>query len=469
LTVIGGQSSSNGGLTGLVTIPSGFTGTAANSIQSLLVAATALVTTGAASFQNLDIAGQTGLQTVTPGGGTKGLLLLSNQNSSTNASTSGSANVVVNVPSGYNNVVVQAPGSETINGNGGTGQVAIFGANSTVNFMTGGGSGTVYDGAPGNMVLSGNGWSLTGSPNGAETVAALASNSVVSVSGPQSNIISTNAQNVSVISGGTNDLDVVYSGTAFVSMAGGGNTLLDGGAATVTATNASSAAKVFFDANGGQLDFINNSTTPASVLGAVAGAVGGNATVFGGVGGGYFQGGPGGNNSLVGGSGSVTLIGSGDSNYLAASGANNAFFATGGATTMVGAAGSRANLFNGGTGSLVVSTSGSGTQDFFVGAQGQEVFTGSTVSGASNNYYFVQGSTGSGSDIIQNFRVGQDHIFINPFDGTSNVAISAIASIPSAGSHPQGGSLILLSDNTSITLYGVSAGEISNDVGRKTV
>jgi hypothetical protein len=469
LTVIGGHSSTQG-LTGLVTVPSGFTGTSAlvTSLQSLLTADSGSVSTGSANFENLNVAGQTGAEAVTVGGFASGILEITNT-SSVGTTTAGSANISLAVPTGYNTLVVQAPGSETIAGNASNNMLAIFGAQSSVNFNTGGGSGTVVAGGPGDfVVLLGSGWTFDGSPNGDETVAGLANNSLISVAGAgtgsQSNVISADAANVSVIAGGTNDLVVVDGGTGLVSMGGGGNVLINGGAVTVSARPGSSRVAAFFDTNGGELDFINNSTVAASVFGAVAGAVGGNLTVFGGTGGGYFQGGPGGNNSLVGGSGSATLISGGNNNYLKAAGANNAFFASGGATTMVAAAGSGANLFSGGTGSLTVSTSGSAGQSFFVGSAGQEIFTGSTVSGAVNGYFFNQNNTGSGSDIIMNFRHGTDFVEINGNSSAAGVTIAQVLSINATASHPSG-SLVLLSDNTSITLYGLNAASIQSVVG----
>jgi hypothetical protein len=473
LTVIGGHSSTQG-LTGLVTIPSGFTGALVTSLQSMLTADSNTVAAGNANFENLNVAGQSGAKSATVGSFSSGILEITNT-SSVGATTSGSASISLSENAGYTTLIVQAPGDETITGNGGANALDIFGANSSVNFNTNGGTGSIFAGGADNTVLFGSNWIFNGSPNGGETVAGLANNSSISVAGAgagaHSNVVSADATDVSITAAGTTDLVVIYSGTALVSAAGGGTVLVDGGAVTVSAAAGSSDVSAFFDTNGGELDFINNSTVAASVFGAVSGAVGGNATVFGGAGGGYYQGGPGGNNSLVGGSGSVTLIGSGDNNYLKGAGANNAFFAAGGATTMVAAAGSGSNLFSGGTGSLTVSTSGSAGQTFFVGASGQEIFTGSTVSGAVNSFYFLQDSTGGGSDIIQNFRLGTDHILINPFGNasTQGVTVSQVDSIKSSVSHPSGGSLVLLSDNTTITLYGVNANAIQSDVGGTSI
>lgn len=474
LTVIGGHSASQG-LTGIVTIPSGFTGSVLTSLQSLLVSASNAVASNTANFDNLDVAGQIGAQNASVGSFGRGVLVVSNTNS-VNAVTAGSANISLNVPTGYNTLAVQAPGSETISGNGASNFLGVFGANSSVNFVTDGGSGSIFAGGPDNAVLLGSNWTFNGSPDGGETVAALANNSFLAVAGagtgPESNLVSADAANVSIVSGGASDLDVVYGGTAQISVSGSGDVLVDGGAATVNAVAGVGSVAAAFAYNGGQIYFINSSNTAVSVLGGFAGAVGGNLTVFGGAGGGYFQGGPGGNNSLTGGSGSVTLIGNGDRNTLVGgTGASNDLVAASGSTTMIGVAGSTSNQFTGGTGSLVVSTSGSGAQSFFVGMSGQEIISGSTVSGAVNSYFFLQDSTAGGSDIIENFRVGTDHVYINPFGNatTLGVTIAQVDPIAASASHPSGGSLVLLSNNTTIEFLGVSSTSLQSDIGSTTV
>jgi hypothetical protein len=258
-----------------------------------------------------------------------------------------------------------------------------------------------------------------------------------------------------VSSFGTNDLIEVFNGgTGVVSVYKTAHVLVDGGEVTVSALQGSNT-QAFFNVDGGILDFINTSTGAATLNGAVAGAIGGSATVFGGVGGGYYAGGPGGNNSLVGGSGLVTLYGAGANSYLSASstssGSYSELFAGTGSTTMVGTTGSVNNEFHGGSGSASILSSGAGTQNYFVGSTGQENISGSTVPGATNNYYFLQNSSGSGSDIITDFNLSTDKIMLNPFGPYSGVNVASISANGGAG----GGSIICLSDNTTITLYGV--------------
>jgi hypothetical protein len=412
----------------------------------------------------LDVAGDSGVQTVTVAGGGTGTLDITNIDS-LGAVTAGVANISLALPAGYNTLLVSAPGSETILGNGAANFTAIFAANSTVTFNTNGGNGTISAAAPGDFLgVSGTAWSVVGAAAGGDTVAMLAANSSLAVygagnssaaAGTPSNLISLEAGNISVASYGTDDLVESYATGDAVSVHGTANVLVNGGAVTVTAMAGASAVQAFFENSGGQLNFINNSGAAASVDGAVAGAIGGNVTAFGGTGGGVYAGGPGGNNSLVGGAGLVTLYGGGTGNFLSASSSlagANVMFAGGGATTMVGAAGSGTNLFSASTGSTSAISHGSGGQVFFAGASGQDIFTGSTVSGAVNNYYFLQDNTGSGSDVITNFNLATDNLFINPFGGATGVSISQIFSNAGAS----GGVIVNLSDNTTIKLYGVS-------------
>ena len=114
LTVIGGHSSTQG-LTGLVTVPSGFTATSPliTSLQYLLTADSRVVSTGGASFENLNVAGQSGTETATVGGFATGILEITNT-SSVGVTSAGSANISLSVPTGYNTLIVQAPAAVTV-------------------------------------------------------------------------------------------------------------------------------------------------------------------------------------------------------------------------------------------------------------------------------------------------------------------------------------------------------------------
>jgi hypothetical protein len=160
------------------------------------------------------------------------------------------------------------------------------------------------------------------------------------------------------------------------------------------------------------------------------------------------------------------LYGAGTNNYLSASGngtngAANALFAGSGTATLVATASTFDNQFSGGTGSSTMTSFGAGAQTFFVGSTGQEQMTGATVSGASNNYYFLQDSTGNGSDIITNFTLGRDHLYVNVIGPYSGVSISGVEPLGGGVS----GSIVYLSDKTTIQLYGVSAASIQSVVG----
>jgi hypothetical protein len=109
-------------------------------------------------------------------------------------------------------------------------------------------------------------------------------------------------------------------------------------------------------------------------------------------------------------------------------------------------------------------SSGSGNQTFFVGTGDQETLTGSSAAGATNDFYVLQNAGGSGNDVITNFNLTTDKLFIDTigqFQG--QVSVGSIQSNGGAA----GGSIIFLTDNTSITLYGISTTQLANaGVGR---
>jgi hypothetical protein len=471
LTVVGGNFTPPGTTVGLVTAPSTGIPLALNtSLQSLLTSISGAVSLGAVNFDNVDLATVSGNVSPTQGVYSTGLLDLSNTNPD-GSTVAGMANASLTEPAGYNVLFVQAPGTETIAGNGASNALVVIGDFSSVNYYTDGGSGTVVASSSGDYVgLIGSDYSFIGSNRGGDSVLAAADGSSVSTfgagsasTGAASNVVGISGTNVSVASSGTNDLVEMFNdGSGVISMAGGGNVLIDGGLATVYATAGSSSVNAFFEHDGGELYFVNQSSVAATVSGGINGAIGGNVTAFGGAGGGVYVGGIGGENSLVGGTGTVTLYGGGATSTLVGagtlSGGTNSLFAnTSGSVTMIGATGSSNNNFSGSTGTLVVSSNGSGYQNYFVGGSGQESFTGSTVSGAHNIYYFDQDSTGSGSDIITNFNFNTDSLKINAFSyvnnvNTGGVSISGIYQNNGAG----GGVLVELSNQTTIKLYGVS-------------
>jgi len=471
VTVVG--SSQNQGLIGLVTIPGSF-GTTQSAIQTLLTSISGAVTTSSVNFENINVASVSGSEAVTVGGFLSGLFELTNSDSVLGTSTAGSANVSVSVPDAYNVIAVEAPGAETVNSSA-AGLLAVFGNQSAVHF-NGGGSGTVIAAGSGDFVgLDGGTWSVFAS--GGDSVQSAAASATINTAG-SGNLIGLLGGASDVSLGGSGDLIETYNSgvTAAITVSGANDkVLIDGGSNTVTAVAGNSGLNIFFNLSGGSLDFINNSTSAVTISGAVDGAIGGSVTAFGGAGGGTFIGGPGGNNSLIGGSGLVTLYGSGTGNLESVSGAGAAgnvlsVGTNAGTSTLIASASTTNNTFFGGaSGSTVIKTAGSGAQTFFVGSGDQENITGSTTPGAVNSYYFIQDTSGSGSDVITNFRLGTDHIYIDTIgNDQGEVTVAGLSSKVGANA----GAIIQLSDNTSITLYGVTVDQLTNagvKVGSNTI
>jgi len=467
VTVVG--SSINQGLIGLVTVPGSF-GSTQSAIQTLLTAMSVTVTQNGANFENENVAGVSNNNLpVTVGGFGTGLFELTNSDSVSGTITGGVANVSVNVPSAYNYIVVEAPGSESVNSSA-NGLLAVFGNQSAVHF-NGGGSGTVIAAGANDFVgLDGGTWSVYAS--GGDSIQSAAASDTITTAGT-ANVVGLLGGTSDVLLGGTNDLIETYNSgvSANISVSGANDrVLVDGGSNTVTAVTGNSGLNVFFNLSGGSLYFINSSTSAATVSGAVNGAIGGSVTAFGGAGGGVFIVGPGGNNSLIGGSsvlgagsGLVTLLGSGTTNFEEAYGAGAAgnvlSVGNSGSSTLIASASTTNNTFYGGiVGTTIMQSSGSGTQTFFVGTNDQENLTGSTTTGAVNDYYLIQNTSGSGSDVITNFKLSRDKIFIDTI-GQFQGQVDVSSVVAHGGSNP--GSTIFLSDNTSITLYGVSVAQLT--------
>jgi hypothetical protein len=467
VTVVGSYAHSH--YDSLVTVNGYFVPGAVAALQSLLTASSNAAVTAGGGFQNMDVAGESG--TVTPSvGGANGIFELSNQ-TSTGGSTAGAANVSVNVPSSYSTIIVQAPGTETVNGGGVNGTLAIFDQNASVSYFTGGGSGTVVAGGGGDFVdATGGAWSISTATIGNDTINSTSSNTIVYTYGSglatgnaldttsaPSNVIGMASPNETVMSGGSNDLIASYGGNDVVSVNNSANVLVAGGSDTVYAAAGSTAVKAFFSSAvaGGTIVFFNESGTAASVTGSSSSvAAAGSVTAFGGAGGGYYEGGDGGNNSLIGGTGNTTLIGAGVGNIIeASSGSNLLEAAAGGSSTIVAGVGTSNNNFFG-SGTTSINSAGSGVEAYFLGASGSETISGSDYA-STNRYILLQDSTGSGTDNIIGFRYGVDHIYINPTgygETTSGVSIVGFSANLGAG----GGTTITLSDNTKINLFGVN-------------
>jgi hypothetical protein len=420
---------------------------------------TELVSSGPVSYQNMDVAGLTGVQTPTIAAGTTGQLLISDVDSNGGV-TAGLASVSVIVPFGYNSVLVTAPGVETVQGNGAANVSDVFGGSSSVQFNSLGGNGAVTAQGAGDFIgLTGSTWSIYGANAGNDTVNSSAANLLVSTYGA-ANVVGLAATAANVVSDGANDLIASFGGNDTISVGASANILVAGGSVTVYATATSTAVNSFFSSmtQGGQIDFINNSATAASVTGSSNNqAAPGSVTVYAGMGGGYYEGGEGGHNSLtggtIGGSGNSTLVGEGIGNLLSVSQGSNALFAAaGGQSTLSAGAGTFNNVLVG-EGNDSIYSAGSGLQAYFIGSTNNETITGSAASGAVNRFFFIQ-SSGGGTDNIIGFRPGIDDIYVNPTGYTLDAGVS-INSF-SANYGPGGGTLVQLNDGTEIKLIGVS-------------
>jgi hypothetical protein len=469
LTVIGGHSSTQG-LTGLVTVPSGFTGSVLTGLQALLTSASGAVSTNSANFENLNAAGVSGAETATVRSATlPGVLDITNYNS-VNATVAGAASVSVSVPSGYNTLVVEAPGHETLTGNGGD-FLAVFGSQSSVNFNAAGGSGTVYASGNDSTSLSGPASFFVGGSGGANSVNASGASVTVTLTGAGNSLLTT-AQNASILSAGSSDIISTSGSGAAAHITVTGNATIDntGASDTIAATGSGAFSAMFSGSAGGQVDFINSSGGASSILanlnvatGAISSA--GSVTVSAGAGGGVYDGGVSGNNSLVGGSGVVTLFSAGITNYLYANGAEtgtaynllNAY--SGGNDTLIAGSGSTNNTFFAGIGTESILSYGSGTQNFFVGTEGSETIYGSTATGANNVFIFQQSTAqGGGTDVLINFKPGEG--YINLGSGSNSVNIVSYENL--SGAHS--GTEIDLSNGTTVKIFGVAASSFSSSM-----
>lgn len=194
---------------------------------------------------------------------------------------------------------------------------------------------------------------------------------------------------------------------------------------------------------------------------------------------GELRGGTAGGNVIQAGTGGVsTLYGAGADDVLVTSGSvSNRLFAGAGNETLDGSASSGDNVFVGGTGPVLVRAGagrdivlagnstrltldaqgpgdkmvvlGGGDADLTLGSGGALVQAGSgaaTITGGAgpDEYRFINGSAG-GHETIANFKVGVDQLAFVGY-GDEPAELRGI----------EGGSVLTLSDNTSITLLGVT-------------
>jgi hypothetical protein len=218
----------------------------------------------APNFENLDVAGKTGPQAVTVGAAATGLLEVTNTSttgtSGTATTTAGAANVSLTVPDGYNTLLVTAPGSETIAGNGSDDFSATFGPNSTVTFNSHGGSGTITAQGPAEITVT----------NSTSDSGAQASSEVNAATGTAT--IAAAAATDTVLAGAASVANIAFIGSSVAASAGSGNTTLPGAAvATGTITGAVNQHVFSQDSGAGGVRAITSQIT-ASLNGSVSGA-----------------------------------------------------------------------------------------------------------------------------------------------------------------------------------------------------
>jgi len=436
---------------GIVSVPSSFLGDTSTPgslnqlLENYLVSLTNSIQGGTYAFENNDIAGGGNFFSV-PASYSGGFVEFTNTDS--NGSVTGSSvNGAYTVVSGATDVVVQAPGDVTLAGNGTT-KFALFGADSNVNY--------------------------TQSTGGSAAIVAAGGNNAINVTAANVNDTVHSSGNDTVTFNGTGGNDSVNAdGNATTAVIIGGSDI-----ATVTASGNAQSTVVFMPHSGGNLDFINNSTQAQTVYSGSYTTSGGanifapnSVTVNAGAGGGFYVGGRAGNNSLVGGTGAATLQGGGTGDVLIGSGASNQMFGGTGLETLIGATGSGDNVFQIGldyvgigqvTASGIVSTNGSGVQNFLIGNTNGETITGSAAPGASNLYNIVGSDTGSlttgGSTLtITNFGANSVIFLVDStIQGPSDASIYSIQAAGGVG----GGTDVYLNDGTTILLKGVNCSDV---------
>jgi len=382
----------------------------------------------------------------------------------------------ISVPGNYNALIDTETSDDTIAGNGSSNFLAVFSSNSSVNFATNGGEGSIFASGNADLGVSGSAWSIIGGSGGNLSINTDSASTYVTLSGA-GNAVGSYSQVLNVLAGGSNDF--IQTGTQntpssdVVSVTGFADIRNLGAADTVYATGAGSFIGSF-GAQGGSIYFINEGTAASSIIGGINLSTGlltspGSVTVQAGAGGGVYDGGTNGNNSLIGGSGLVTLFSAGTDNYLYANGSSSGAgynllnAASGSNDTLVAGTGSTNNIFFAGTGTESISSFGKGVQTYFVGTLGSETISGSSVSGATNDFVFNQAaSAGGGTDLIKNWGASgtADYAVINNGDNITGVTIQDIVSLSGANS----GTQIDLTDGTTIKIIGVNVDSFSQSL-----
>jgi Ca2+-binding RTX toxin-like protein len=317
----------------------------------------------------------------------------------------------VTIPKGYDYVVDAAAAASILEQNPDTGQSILVGSGNMV--FNASGAGSVIGGGGNDQVvipLSDAGPWLIALGNGNDTVRALGSGSdTISVgSGADSIQLSTIGSSSSAITTGGAATISAYAGSETVK--GLSTDVIYGGGSLLT-----------FVAGGG-----------ATVFGGS-----GSDTVTGGSGPDYFQGGSAGNNFLTAGTGAAILIGGGNGDSLLASGSG---------TQILYAASGNETL----TGSSV-----SGAHDTFVAGSGAATVVASP--NAANLFEFINVGSGGGSEIVNGLSLSsQVSIHLSGYGGSEEATALA------AQTHPGAGTMLSLSDGTTVTFQNVSTLTSSN-------
>ncbi len=275
--------------------------------------------------------------------------------------------------------------------------------------------------------------SLTGNDAGCLLAAGAGRNAIVGGAG---NDTVLSGGNDSILAGGGRNLISMASGSVTIGSAGQ-DTVIAGSGTTLVGVNAGGSDLVF--AGSGALSFVGGAAASTVVGGA------GSATIFGGAGGGVLSGGRGGRNVIASGTGAATIFGGGDGDVVFVQGTGQLIVAGSGNETLTGASASGGNTFFAGSGADVIG--GGAASDVIFAGTGQATVFGA---GGADLFVFRQGQ--AGRVVIGDFDASAgDRIVLQGY--APGAAAAALAGARAGG----GGTVLTLSDNTSITVVGVGS------------
>ncbi len=370
-----------------------------------------------------------------------------------------------NFPDGYSYVTNAAAAPVTISEGltssstsvlASTGGTTLFGGAGGGLFIAGGGS-NLFDGAgAGNYSIA------TG--NGNDSIYGGAGNDLIQ-DGTGLNQVATGSGNDTVFSQGTDQVSV-GSGSNIVALTGSGSTVFGGSGALLLVDAGknnvffgSSGSTLLFDGSSGSYYLAGNSTVIGGSSDTIAAS--GNTTVFGGVNTSAFENGTGSLAFIARSNASATVGGGGqaasvfgatgaDITYLSASGVSYLMANTGNETLDGGLSTGSLALFGGGGNASL--TGGSGADTLAAGS-GNNTLAGGN--GSANLFMFSNGKAG-GNATISDFGSAAGNL-VGLFGYGANEVQSALAS---ASSTNTGGSIIKLSDNTTITFSNLSVDQL---------